>query len=85
MKDEYSELNDIILNRHDKSDTRKKMFIGIGTLAIVAIIIVVIMGRISGSAPAQLPQPMLPSEHPTVMTEAPEAAAAVAAQTKAAG
>ncbi len=60
MNDEYSELNDIILNRHKKSGTRKKMLIGIGLLAIVAIVIVVIMGRMSGSAPAQLAQ-SLPS------------------------
>ena len=74
MKDEYSELNDIILNRHDQSGTRKKMLIGIGTLAIVAIVIVIIMGRLSGSAPTQLPQPMLPSEQPKTVTETPETA-----------
>ena len=78
MKDEYSELNDIILNRHDKSGTRKKMLIGVGTLAIVAIVIVIIMGRISGSSPTNLPQPMLPSEHPTALTETTEAADVVA-------
>jgi len=61
MNDEYSELNDIILNRHDKSGTRKKMLIGIGTLAIVAIVIVFVMGRMSGSAPSQLPQTMPPA------------------------
>lgn len=78
MNDEYSELNDIILNRHDKSGTRKKMLIGIGTLAIVAILIVFIMGRMSGSAPSQLPQPMPAVAQPeaSVSSVQPEAAPA---------
>ena len=62
MNGENNELNDIILNRNDKHDARKKMLIGIGTLAIVAIVIVIIMGRMSSSAPSQLPHPALPSE-----------------------
>jgi len=79
MNDEYSELNDIILNRHDKSTTRKKMLIGIGTLAIIAIVIVVVMGRMSGSAPSQLPQPMPPVAQPDAPVHEVEPEAAVTA------
>jgi DedD protein len=63
MNDDHSELNDIILNRNEKVDTRKKMLISIGALAVIAIIIVIVMGRLSSSAPAQLPQPERLSEH----------------------
>lgn len=62
MNDENNELNDIILNRNEKNGSRKKMLIGIGALAIVAIVIVIIMGRMSDTSPAQLPQPVLPTE-----------------------
>lgn len=71
MNDEYSELNDIILNRHKKSGTRKKMLIGIGLLAIVAIVIVVIMGRMSGSAPTPLAQTLPPAAKPVQQQTAP--------------
>lgn len=62
MQDQHNELNDIILNRSDRGDSRKKMLIGIGVLAIVMIVIVVVMGNISGSEPSQLPKPVLSSE-----------------------
>ncbi len=65
MNDENSELNDIILNRNDRGDSRKKMLISIAVLAIILIVIVIVMGRISHSSPTQLPQPVLPSEKAT--------------------
>jgi len=58
MPDEHhNELNDIILNRSERDGTRKKMLIGIGTLVIIAIVIVIILGRMSGSAPLQVAHP----------------------------
>jgi DedD protein len=69
MNDDHNELNDIILNRNEKSDSRKKMLIGIGTLTVVAIVIVIVMGRMSGSTPTQLPKPALPSEHATASSD----------------
>ncbi|MHC3994594.1 SPOR domain-containing protein [Thiomicrolovo sp. ZZH C-3] len=62
MPDEHhNELNDIILNRSARDGTRKKMLIGVGSLVIVAIVIIVIMGRMSGSAPVQVAHPELVS------------------------
>lgn len=58
----HSELNDIILQRTEKQDTRKKMLIVIGLLAIVAIVIIVIMGNMSDSDAPALPQPLKPTE-----------------------
>lgn len=58
----HSELNDIILQRTEKQDTRKKMLIVIGLLAIVAIVIIVIMGSMSDSDVPALPQPLKPTE-----------------------
>jgi len=67
MNDEHNELNDIILKRSGKSGTRKKMLIGIGTLVIVAIVIIFVMGRMSDSTPNQLPQPaQLTPQSPTL-------------------
>ncbi len=81
MNDENSELNDIILNRNERSNSRKKMLVSIAVLAIVLIVIVVIMGKLSSSHPAQLPQPVLPGEKATapghVSNEASEESAAI--------
>jgi DedD protein len=69
MNNDHNELNDIILNGNEKVDSRKKTLIGIGVLAVVAIVIVIIMGRMSESTPTQLPQPVLPSEQAGVSEE----------------
>ncbi|WP_345984392.1 SPOR domain-containing protein [Sulfurimonas sp. HSL-1656] len=91
MPDEHhNELNDIILNRNSRDGTRKKMLIGVGTLVIVAIVIVIIMGRMSGSAPVQvahpevvakpIPSPVTPAESVNATTPAPEPEAEPAAE-----
>jgi DedD protein len=67
MNDEHNELNDIILKRNDKSSTRKKMLIGVGTLVIIAIVIIFVMGRMSESTPGQLPQPEQLTQQPQPM------------------
>ncbi|MBD3800357.1 MAG: SPOR domain-containing protein [Campylobacterales bacterium] len=83
MPDEHhNELNAIILNRNSRDGTRKKMLIGVGTLVIVAIVIIIIMGRMSGSAPLQvahpevvakpIPSPVTPVASVNATTPAPE-------------
>lgn len=79
MNDKHNELNDIILNRNEKSNSRKKMLIGIGTLTIVAIAIVIIMGRMSDTSPTQLPQPALPTEQQAPASSAEATAPALEA------
>jgi len=65
MKEEYNELNDIILKRDAGNSTRKKMLISVGALVLVAIVIIVIMGRMSDSAPMQ-PGMMPPPDEPAL-------------------
>ena len=73
MNDDNSELNDIILNRNERGNSRKKMLVSIAALAIVLIVIVVIMGKLSRSHPAQLPQPVLPGgKQESPLSQTPE-------------
>ena len=53
--EEKSELNDIILNKGGSSAGSKKVLMAIATLAIVLIIVIVFMNRISGD-----PDPVVP-------------------------
>ncbi|UFS61407.1 SPOR domain-containing protein [Sulfurimonas sp. HSL-3221] len=82
MPDEHhNELNDIILNRSARDGTRKKMLIGVGTLVVVAIVIIVIMGRMSGSSPVQVAHPEVvsqPVEEPVTPPESVNATAETA-------
>ncbi len=68
MHDETNELNDIILNRSERRDSRKRMIVGIAALTVVLILVVIVMGKISGSTPTRLPQPK-----PSVTTRSSEA------------
>ncbi len=55
MQDEHNELGDIILNRSEKSHSRKKVLVGIGALLSVLIVIVIAMGRFSDGKPVAMP------------------------------
>lgn len=65
--DEKNELNDIILNKSDKSNSTKKILLTIATFAIILIIVVVIMNQFSGSDNNALPHP--PENNQVVVEE----------------
>jgi len=65
--DEKNELNDIILNKSDKSNSTKKILLTIATFAIVLIIVVIIMNQVTGSEESALPH--APQKHEVVVEE----------------
>ena len=53
--EEKNELNDIILNKSNRSSSAKKVLLAVATFSIVVIIIVIIMNRFNGSQEMALP------------------------------
>ncbi|MEA2110980.1 MAG: SPOR domain-containing protein [Campylobacterota bacterium] len=60
--EEKTELNDIILNQGNSGGGSKKILLAVASLAIILIIIVVIMNSIQSNSTQNLPQPLLPKE-----------------------
>ncbi|NPA59520.1 MAG: SPOR domain-containing protein [Epsilonproteobacteria bacterium] len=55
--EEKNELNDIILNKGDSTNGKKKILLAVATLGVVLIIVIVLMSKLTPDAQTNLPQP----------------------------
>lgn len=57
-----NELNDIILNKGNATNSNKKIILAVATLGIILIIVVMLMNSLSSNGTDNLPQAVLPPE-----------------------
>ena len=64
---EKNELNDIILNKGNTTNSNKKVILAVATLGVILIIVVMLMSTLTSNGTDNLPQAVLPPE-PTSKT-----------------
>ena len=62
---ENNELNDIILNKGNATNSNKKVILAVATLGVILIIVVMLMNSLSSNGTENLPQAVLPPEPQT--------------------
>jgi len=67
---EKNELNDIILNKGNATNSNKKIILAVATLGVILIIVVMLMNSLSSSGTDNLPQAILPPEPQSQVADA---------------
>ncbi len=62
---EKNELNDIILNKSDSTNSNKKIILAVATLGVILIVVVMLMNSLSSNGTDNLPQAVLPPQPQT--------------------
>ena len=59
---ETNELNDIILNKGNATNSNKKIILAVATLGVILIVVIMLMNSLSSNGTNNLPQAVLPPE-----------------------
>lgn len=67
--EEKNQLNDIILNKGNSTNSNKKIILAVATLGVILIIVVMLMNSLSSNGTDNLPQAVLPPKPDSQATE----------------